>query len=68
MCILENCESGWEIRIHPETQIPYALGCKQCKPHLRHIQLNTKNEDNLELQDAIIRRNNRIKGGDTNAI
>lgn len=66
-CQNDECDNGIEIRIEPDTQTPYALGCKQCKPHLRFIQLNTPNTD-LELQDAIVRRNNRLKDGDKNAV
>lgn len=61
-----NCENGFETRIEPETQIPYALACRSCKPYLRQIQLK-KHEDNLELQDLIVRRANMLKEGNLNA-
>jgi hypothetical protein len=59
------CENGFETRIEPETQMPYALACKQCKPYLRKIQLE-KHEDSIEFQDKIIRRANMLKEGNQN--
>lgn len=64
-CNSEVCDGGWEIRIHPETQENRAFGCKHCKPHLRHIQINQKFEDANHFQDAVLRRNNRLKEGDS---
>lgn len=61
-----ECENGFETRIEPETQLPYALACRQCKPYLRKIQLE-KHEDELAFQDKIVRRANMIKEGNSNA-
>lgn len=61
-----ECDHGFETRIEPETQIPYALGCRSCKPYLRKIQL-TKHEDEMALQDQIVRRANMLKEGNQNA-
>ena len=61
-----ECDNGWETRIHPETQLPYALACKQCKPYLRKIQLE-KHEDELQFQDKIVRRAHMLKEGNSNA-
>lgn len=66
-CALESCDNGFEIRIHPETGIPYAFGCKQCKPNLRYLQINAKFDYDLGFQDALQRRINKIKEGDRNA-
>lgn len=62
-----NCDNGFEIRIEPETLKPYALACRSCKPYLRKIQL-TKQDNELALQDQIVRRANMLKDGDRNAI
>lgn len=56
------CENGFETRIEPETGMPYALACKQCKPYLRKIQL-TKHEDGEAFQDEIARRARLLKDG-----
>ena len=60
-----ECTDGFETRIEPETQQPYALACRVCKPYLRKIQL-TKHEDSLELQEAITRRARMLKEGNQN--
>lgn len=57
-----QCENGFETRIEPETQTPYALACRQCKPYLRKIQL-AKHESIEAFQDQIQRRARLLKEG-----
>ena len=62
-CLNFECDNGWEIREHPEEKKPYALACKQCRPRLRFIQLNERDD----LQEKIRQRNNKLREGDNNA-
>lgn len=59
-----QCENGFETRIEPKTQQPYALACRVCKPYLRKIQL-TKHESIEAFQDEIQRRARLVKEGNT---
>lgn len=67
-CILETCENGWEIRHKPDTNEPIAFGCKQCKPHLRFMQINGEYETHDDWLNALDKRKRRISEGDRNAI